>query len=234
MNFRQGMGRTLFFGVILCVCELAFVSSVHAGVTVVSLQMEQAKQVVVKIPQFDSGLDHKWISSYNREFRENVLKDYQEFETTALETRAMPTVPEYMKKALTFHSDYEVFRNDDRVVSLVQTTYQFTGGAHGMNWRKGTTLSAITGKKLTLGDLFMEGADYASRLSQVVRKEGAARNLPLWDFKGVGPNNSFYLMDEGLVLFFLPYEIAPYSEGVVKFTLPYRELADILRPEMRI
>ena len=60
---------------------------------------------------------------------------------------------------------------------------------------------------------------------------GAARGLPLWGYNGVKENANFYVTDKGLVLFFQPYEIAPYSEGIVKIMVPYQELADIMTLE---
>ena len=57
---------------------------------------------------------------------------------------------------------------------------------------------------------------------------GDGWGLPLWGFNGVKENANYYLTDQGLVLFFQPYEIAPYSEGIVKIMVPYQELADVM------
>lgn len=203
------------------------------AVVIVPLQLQQGTLISAKIPQFIDGFDPAALSQHNEKFRQLVFSSLADFEQIAVKTRLAPNLPEQMKNALTLIAEYEVCRNDQQVVSLVQRIYQYTGGAHGMTWQTGSTVDRVTGNSWTLADLFVPGSDYSGRLTEIVRQVGAERKLPLWDFKGIGPQSAFSLSDEGLVLFFQPYEIAPYSEGIVKIVTPYSTLRDIFRAELQ-
>jgi hypothetical protein len=228
---RWSLSGKKFIGV----CWIAFLLTywIHptaAAVTVEPLKMEQGTYLAATIPQYSSGMDAVFLSGFNESYRQVVLAAFSQFEPVALEMRASRQIPDHMKNALTFRAGYEIFRNDSSFVSLTQTTYQYTGGAHGSSRLSASTVRLETGLEVKLPDLFLDGADFTGRLSEGVLREGAVRKLPLWGFTGVRPDAAFYLTDAGLVLFFQQYEIAPYSEGIVRILYPYRELSDILQP----
>ena len=228
---RKWLGLDKICGITLLLL-LFHIQPVAASVTVSSLKIEQGDYLGATIPQFESGMEPRLLSKFNETYRNVVLQAFGKFETVALRMRADSQIPDHMKNSMTFRAGYEMFRNDDRFVSVTQKTYQYTGGAHGMSWMSASTIDLQTGSEYELVDLFVSGADYASRLNEVVRREGRIRKLPLWGFKGVGADSGFYLTNDGVVLFFQLYEIAPYSEGFVKMLIPYQEIADILRAEV--
>lgn len=202
--------------------------SAMAAVRVEPLQLTCGQWMLATIPQLQNDLPPKQLSALNAMLRQVVLTAYGQFEQAALETRADSRMPEHLKNALTFRANYEIFRNDRQFVSVGQLVYQFTGGAHGMSSLTATTVRISSGRAISLADLFLPGSDYRERLDVAVRRVGTARGLPLWGFNGIKETANFYLTDKGVVLFFQPYEIAPYSEGIVKIMAPYQELADIL------
>ncbi len=227
----MGVGKIFRLWISGMVLMLLFfqIYPVSASVTVKSLKMQQDDFCVATIPQLENGLDAKRLQELNRHFRQIILQAYDQFEQTALELRADPKIPAYMKRELTFHAEFEAVRNDARFISLTQNRYQYTGGAHGMNWLTASNVNLQTGRDDQLSDLFVTDADYRGFLNQFVRREGSKRNYPLWGFNGIRPDSSFYLTKEGIVLFFQPYEIAPYSEGVVRMLVPYGDLAGMLK-----
>lgn len=202
--------------------------SASAAERVEALQLTCGQWMSASIPQLQTDLPPERLSALNAMFRNVVLTAYGQFERASLETRTDSRMPEHLKNALTFRANYEIFRNDRQFVSLGQLVYQFTGGAHGMSSLTATTVRISSGRTVGLSDLFLPGSNYRERLDVAVRRVGAARGLPLWGYIGVKENANYYLTDKGLVLFFQPYEIAPYSEGIVKIMVPYQELADIL------
>ncbi len=235
MSRQQNTLRQISLQVMLFLSLFSWSATGLAAETVEisTLQIQQGTLISAKIPQFSSGLAPELLSLHNEKFRQLVFGDLAEFELIAFKTRLAPHLPESIKTGLTLMSEYEVFRNDQQVISLVQRVYQYTGGAHGMTLQTAYTIDLVTGRNQFLADLFVSGSDYAERLSRIVRKVGVDRKLPLWDFKGIGAHSTFFLSDEGLVLFFQPYEIAPYSEGIVKILVPYGNLADILQPGLK-
>ena len=231
---REVMMKTIrvWVCIVAMVMPLCNMGSVFAAVMVAPLKMEQGKHLVAVIPQFESGMDANFLGEYNEAYRQLVMTEFGKFETVVFKTRESPKIPDHMKNGMTFHSDYEVFRNDPKFISLTQIVYQYTGGAHGNSRLTASTVHLQTGRAYKLMDLFADGVDFTGRLSEVVRQEGLARRLPLWGFKGVRPDSAFYLTEEGVVLFFQPYEIAPYSEGIIRILVSYRDLDDILQPEV--
>ena len=224
----------------VCLIMLGFVLLTGGGlqaveaspVVIVPMQLQQGSLISLKIPQLDSGMPGENMAIFNEHYRQVVLQRLREFDPVAYETRLVPQLPAAVKNALVFVADYEVFRSDMTIVSLTQKIYQFTGGAHGMTWQTGHTIDLVSAQRLLLPDLFRTGSNYAERLNRFVREQGAAKNLPMWEYKGIGTDSAFYLNDDGIVLFFQPYEVAPYSEGIVRMMIPYRLVADILRPEI--
>ena len=216
---------------LLCFNVVSLRMAVAAPALIVPMQVQQGSLVSLKIPQFDSGMSGAAMAMFNEQYRQEIFRRLREFEPVAYETRLTPKLPAAVKRAMVFRADYEVFRSDARLVSLTQKVYQFTGGAHGMSWQIGSTIDLENARRIELSELFVYGAPYAERLTHLVREEGAARNLPMWNFKGIGANAAFYLHEDAIVLFFQPYEVAPYSEGIVSMRIPVSMLEDILRPE---
>jgi hypothetical protein len=231
LYYRMLMTNACFILMLLIVMVLSVTMVTSAeGAVVVPMQLQQGKLISAQIPQFNSGLPPESMSRLNEVFRQVVLQQLQSFETVAYKTRLIDSMPESVKSGLTFMAEYDVFRADAQIVSLIQRVYQFTGGAHGMTVQKGHTIDMISGRRLNLADLFIPSASYAERMTRFVLEEGRARQLPMWDFKGIGAQSAFYLSDAGVVLFFQQYEIAPYSAGIIQMQVPYELLADILQP----
>ncbi len=44
-------------------------------------------------------------------------------------------------------------------------------------------------------------------------------------------STAWYFSNNGLVVFFNPYDITPYAAGVVKIEFPYESLTDVLEPD---
>ncbi len=224
--FRSGCA--ILFMTLILTPAIPIMAAEPAQIT--PMQLQQGKLISAQIPQFDNGLTPELMSHFNEVFRQVVLQQLQSFETVAYKTRLIDSMPESIKAGLTFMAEYEVFRTDAQIVSLIQRVYQYTGGAHGMTRQAGHTIDRASGRRLNLADLFVHGASYTERLNRFVLEEGRARQLPMWDFKGIGAQSAFYLSDAGVVLFFQQYEIAPYSAGIIQMQVPYELLADILQP----
>ena len=224
----------------ICLIMLGFVlltggrlQTVEASqVAIVPMQLQQGSLISLKIPQFDAGMSSESMAMFNEQFRQTVMQPLRNFESVAYETRLAPQLPAAVKNAMTFTADYEVFRSDERIASITQIIYQFTGGAHGMSLLIGYTIDLMNERRMQLPHLFAAGTNYAERLNRFIREEGAKRKLPMWGFKGIDDESAFYLNDKGIVLFFQQYEIAPYSEGIIRMLIPYSRVADILRPEI--
>lgn len=129
-------------------------------------------------------------------------------------------------------SYFEVKTNERNVLSLSLITYSFTGGAHGMTIVKSLTFDTRTSESYSLASLFKPDSNYVQRLSDIVGEQIKEWETPLLDeFKGIRPNQDFYLADHTIVLYFQLYEITPYAAGFPYFPIPILDLQDIIKPE---
>ncbi|MBB3110321.1 hypothetical protein FHS18_002388 [Paenibacillus phyllosphaerae] len=126
---------------------------------------------------------------------------------------------------------FELKTNEKNVLSLSLYNYAYTGGAHGLTLQQSLTFDNATGKSYTLAELFKPGSNYVSRLSELIKAQIAQRQIAtLGPFESIRPDQSYYIADRALVIYFALYEITPYAFGFPYFPLSVFELADIINP----
>ncbi|HYE82923.1 MAG TPA: DUF3298 domain-containing protein [Clostridia bacterium] len=125
---------------------------------------------------------------------------------------------------------YEIKSNERGILSLTIGNYSFVyPSAHGMTIVKGISFDIESGDSIKLKDLFKPDADYVKVLSDIVAQQIKDRNIQLLDeFKGIRPDQDFYIADKSLVLFFQLYEITPYYMGLQYFLISVYQLQDII------
>jgi hypothetical protein len=127
--------------------------------------------------------------------------------------------------------DYLVPYNDNCVLSSYHDEYFFSGGAHGTTARYSDTWNLKTGQIIPLGayfkgnyrefvlDKIIEQADKMQTENTGVLFEDYQKLIR----QNFDPKN-YYLTTEGIVIYFQQYEIAPYSSGIVTFTIPFTKV----------
>lgn len=134
-----------------------------------------------------------------------------------------------------------VERIDSRVLSMVYTTYTFTGGVHGSYFDTGYTFDTESGEYVTLDMLSGSAdelkaflADYMIGL-YTADKDGYYSARVFADMVTDGDVNaaiaalvrdgSWYFSEDGMVIYSAVYELGPYAAGIVDFVIPYSDLA---------
>ncbi|TYP72513.1 DUF3298 and DUF4163 domain-containing protein [Paenibacillus methanolicus] len=126
---------------------------------------------------------------------------------------------------------FELKTNEKSILSLSLFNYAYTGGAHGLTLQKSLTFHIGTGKRYSLAELFKPGSSYVKRLSERIKAQITERQIAtLGEFVSIAPNQSFYVADRALVIYFDLYELAPYAFGFPYFPISVFELADIVNP----
>ncbi len=122
-------------------------------------------------------------------------------------------------------------------LSLLETSFYYTGGAHpNTSYRSLTFYRTGEGKPVRLGlkDLFLEGAAYRPvLLREITRKLRAHRAAWILDstVKLTGRDlGVFNLTGRGLTFTFAPYAVGPYAQGKFAVTVPYEKLRGLLKP----
>ncbi len=140
----------------------------------------------------------------------------------------------------------EVLRADSRVLSLYFNTSTYTGGVHGMYGGSAYVFDTETGALLTLDQLTPDYEAFSALVVQKMLEQAHSdENLSAaissfieekdWAFSFVKllRENSWYLDENGLVLFSTLYELAPYAAGIQSFTVSYDELGELLDARWR-
>ena len=125
--------------------------------------------------------------------------------------------------------NYTVTYNQNCYLSMYRDQYEFMGGAHGTTNRSSDTFSLRTGATLPLSSYFQPYQNYRRiLLTQILRQADENMrqnpiyfdNYPILIMQNFN-EESYYLTPDGIALYFQEYEIAPYSTGIVVFTVPY-------------
>lgn len=126
--------------------------------------------------------------------------------------------------------DYRVTYNQGGLWSLYTQSREDTGPGKTLLIRRGDTWDLAAGYPAALKDFFPAGAAWKKQLlaraaEEIQRREraGAGRWREKWPRelrRQFNPQN-FYLTEEGLAWFYPMYAIAPASEGIPVFVLPY-------------
>lgn len=127
--------------------------------------------------------------------------------------------------------NYRIVYQNDGKLSIVLNDYQYYGGAHGGDRQISHTFDLKTGNEFSLDDLMKSGSGYRDYINRFVKAEIVRTGLDaaqLTTFEAISDNQSYYLSDKGLVIYFQQYEYFPYAAGIVEFTLPYADLSGYL------
>lgn len=119
----------------------------------------------------------------------------------------------------------------ENYISYVFTIFQDTGGAHPNTFYDSISYDIETGKVVTLESLIQDNPDFLKRVSNEVRKQLSTNHrITSYDMfiQGTYPVKDnfkvFAFTEEGLLFFFSPYTIAPYSSGRFQILIPYSVL----------
>lgn len=126
---------------------------------------------------------------------------------------------------------YELKTNERGILSLNIGNYAYPPkAAHGMTYIRSHTFDIHTGKEYTLSEQFKPGSDYVKVLSDMIQKQIVERDIPLLgEFKGIRPEQDYYIADKALIIYFQLYEITPYYVGFPMFPISVFSIQDMLR-----
>ena len=134
----------------------------------------------------------------------------------------------------TFDVDGSVLWADPPIVSIVlDFSVYYAGAAHPGHYAITVVWDAGRGRALTTDDVFRAGwEEVLSREAiPVLERDLGEMADPTWIAEGAGPLaenfSRWALVEEGLVLFFDPYQVAPYAAGPQAITVPRAALADV-------
>ncbi len=153
-----------------------------------------------------------------KEFESN-LKDDWGYQDIMVKSEVLATTPDYF--------------------TLKLICYQ--GAGSGYQWNYFYTIDLNTGERLKLKDIFKEGADYITPISENIKQQMQEQmdademvyywlndDIEEWNFKSITDETSFYLNEKDhVVIGFNEGDVAPMYMGTVEFEIPAEVLSDI-------
>lgn len=120
---------------------------------------------------------------------------------------------------------YIVHYQKDDLLSLSVFYYRYTLGAHGHTLQRAYNFNLESGEEILLGDILKGKRDYVDIINQEIKREielNPQEYFSEWSvFQSISEEQPFYLIEDGIVVYFGLYEIAPYASGIRYFNIPY-------------
>ena len=177
----------------------------------------------------NEGDDAEYVDSINKMFEENAVDTFvskEEFEFL---------LDEYLRTKDNGWSWYGPFKHrysfgihtDAKgILSVTETWYDYTGGAHGNAAMKSHTFDVVNGKELALSDL-LYGSD-EEITNAFTEKFLEVEDMFFDDPSVVVPeelaNAEYYADADGVTAYFQQYQVGPYAAGFVSATISDKEM----------
>lgn len=178
------------------------------------------------------------------EKKENLQKSMEEI-NAEIQTITEPFIEEF-KTNLDNEEGYQDLIVESEVINSTSEYFTlklicYTASASGAEWNYYYTIDLNTGERILLEDIFAEGADYVTLISENIKVQmeeqmAADENVHYWlheemeefNFTKIAEDQSFYLNENSeVVISFNEGDVAPMYMGVVEFVIPQEVIGDI-------
>lgn len=187
----------------------------------------------IEYPQFFSETYQKNLVNINRYYKNKALEIQKYAVTTmfnaAIEQYQYSLGHDYVPRPFELTNIYQVTYNMNCTISLYFDRYEYLGGAHGITVKDSDTWDIQRGKRQSLGDFFEED-DYLNYVKTFIlqeidfQKDNQNYNYffdyekHIYDYERI---DNFYLIPNGIIIYFQIYDITPYAAGMPEFFIPF-------------
>lgn len=207
------------------------------------LFVQQLQSTTLRVPERPRVEDE--INRVLESIRSDILREARETQEIAVSDHSAAVASGDVYYGYSYYTTDTITRLDTAVFSMTTYFSNYTGGAHPNNSQRAYNFDVYTGFALSLADVLLpEGeAGLESMVLDWLREKADDFGLFKQDIYGAvvadrfGQENlkdqyeAWYFSENGLVLFFNPYDITSYSAGVVKVEFPYSTLVQLLEPK---
>ncbi|PQV49399.1 uncharacterized protein DUF3298 [Jejuia pallidilutea] len=151
----------------------------------------------------------KQIEAFNSEYT-NFIKDF-------------PEVTQLWEAQI----DGEVIYQSKDIVSIAITAYLNTGGAHGNTNISFLNFDAATGKRILKEKLITNTKAFTNIAKTYFNEELTDKSI-LFEPESFTLPENIGISEEGIILLYNTYEIAPYASGIIEFTIPFEKIKNYL------
>ena len=181
------------------------------------------------------------LESYNNSVRAEALRLQGQMREEALKDYAERKKNGYGDSfnGYAYENDLIIKRADALVLSFLDSTYTYTGGAHGGQMYKGVNFDASTGERLSLYQVFPDGEQLVEVLIAKLYEEN--RQGTFFDSmeatvadQVIHDKVSWVIEPRGVTFYFNQYEIAAYASGTITTTIGFDERPGMFNPKYNL
>lgn len=190
---------------------------------------DKGYEAVVEAPKIEGLLDKDLENKLNKEFKENAEAVIAAFEKDVKEIK-----DEFGDQEVHYgvDADYAIKTDNDDILAIDTYIVNFAGSSSTKH--SFYNIDKKSGRLLELKDMFKEGADYITPVSDYIAEEMKRRNEEeegmFWvgkqeegfdGFEKIKEDQNFYINDSGnIVICFDKYEVAAGAQGCPEFEIP--------------
>ncbi len=181
------------------------------------------------------------LESYNNSARAEALRVQEQMREEALRDYAERKKNGYGDSfnGYAYENDLIIKRADALVLSFLDSTYTYTGGAHGGQMYQGVNFDASTGERLSLNQVFPDGEQLVEVLIEKLYEEN--RQGTFFDSmeatvadQVIHDKVSWVIEPRGVTFYFNQYEIAAYASGTITTTIGFDERPGMFNPKYNL
>lgn len=197
--------------------------------SIVDKQTTKYAKINISYPKFEGTT-----SSFNKSIADFVNKSLVEFNSNAEENWKARVATRLPGENITefpsedekfeFVSEWSLAQISNDTVSVLITTYQFSGGAHGSTVMKSYNYDVKNQKEITLSSLFKNEPNYLKRISDYsisnLKDQLSGNEMSNSESieEGAGPQMEnfeiFTISRNKITFYFSQYSIGPYALGI--------------------
>ncbi len=182
-------------------------------------------KVDMTFPLVQGVKDKQVEEKINQIIREDILNFKNQLQTESEEYLQSAKNEEWEIRKYEASTYYIVHYQKDDLLSLSVFYYRYTLGAHGHTLQRAYNFNLENGEEILLGDILKGKKDYVDIINQEIRRQielNPQEYFSEWSvFQSISEEQPFYLIEDGIVVYFGLYEIAPYASGIRYFQIPY-------------
>ena len=198
------------------------------GITITDLlikEEQEALKVDMVFPLVQGMKDRQVEEKINQIIQEDILNFKNRLQSESEEYSQLARSEGWEIRKYIATTYYIVHYQKDDLLSLSVFYYSYTLGAHGYTLQRAYNFNLVNGEVILLGDIFKENKDYIDIINQEIKRQinlNPQEYFSEWSvFQSISQEQPFYFIEDGIVVYFGLYEIAPYASGIRYFKIPY-------------
>jgi len=227
--------RLIFLGIMVSVfnyttilAQTQEIKPIDQEITITDLVIEEeqeALKVDMVFPLVQGLKDKQVEEKINQIIQEEIINFKNQLQTESEEYLKSAKSEEWEIRKYIATTYYIVHYQKDDLLSLSVFYYSYTLGAHGYTLQRTYNFNLVNGEVILLGDIFKENKDYIDIINQEIKRQinlNPQEYFSEWSvFQSISQEQPFYFIEDGIVVYFGLYEIAPYASGIRYFKIPY-------------